>query len=178
VEVSPYDLNRAHRAIDIGRPRCASSPDPGDSKGVLGRLCGLARLCAGSVTTPPVLAGGRRGPVAATWRVDGTHFRLGAGDARRTRPARARGRAVGPRRDGRRAGEAYLAVVLPPRSATRTSLALHAAPRRSPRLRRDDRRRRPRARPGADDRGDRDRLGRAAERSSAATARGRATSSA
>ena len=64
---------------------------------------------------------------------------------------------------GAEPGEAYLAVVLPHGMADADVLALHRGRRGARRaLRRDDRRRRPRARAGADDRRDRGRLGRPA----------------
>ena len=98
--------------------------------------------------------------------VDGTHFRLGRGVARGRGLARARRRAVRPRRDGRRARRGVPRVVLPPtRSPTRTCSRCTRAPRRCARrcgvtIAGGDLA----ARPGADDRGDRRRLGRARRR--------------
>ena len=81
---------------------------------------------------------------------------------------------------GAEPGEAFLSVVLPAALGEDDVLALHAGRRGAGgRVRRDDRGRRPGRGPGADDRGHGDRLGGRGRRSSwAATARGRATSSA
>ena len=76
--------------------------------------------------------------------VDGVHFRLGQADARRRRAPRARRRAVGPRRDGRRRrARRYVALGLPAGLGDDDALALADGAERAGRAHRhDDRRRR------------------------------------
>ncbi len=92
--------------------------------------------------------------------VDGTHFRLGdvtAADAGHRALAGALSDLAAM---GAEPGEAYLAVVLPHGMADAEALELHrAAAALAERCGVTDRRRRPRARAGADDRRDRDGLG-------------------
>ena len=118
--------------------------------------------CAGSATTAPWCAPAACAAVSVDVMVDGTHFRLGAG----RRAADAGWRALaGALSDlaamGAEPGEAYLAVVLPAGARRRgRARAARGAEALAARARRDDRRRRPRRRPGADDRGHGRRLGR------------------
>ena len=95
--------------------------------------------------------------------VDGTHFRLGQAHARGRRAgARWPARCRTSRRWAPSPARRTCRVVLPPALGDDDVLALHrGAEALAARLRRDDRRRRPRARPGADGRGHRGRLGRA-----------------
>ena len=107
-----------------------------------------------------VVRGGGYAAVSVDVMVDGTHFRLGdvtAADAGHRALAGALSDLAAM---GAEPGEAYLAVVLPHGMADAEALELHraAAVARRP-LRRDRGRRRPCARPGADDRRDRDGLG-------------------
>ena len=81
--------------------------------------------------------------------VEGVHFRLERrlGEPRRGRPPRARGRAVGPRRDGRRAGRGLPRARACPRASARSGRSSWcAAPTRWRARRHDDRRRRRRGR--------------------------------
>ena len=107
-----------------------------------------------------VVRGGGYAAVSVDVMVDGTHFRLGdvtAADAGRRALAGALSDLAAM---GAEPGEAYLAVVLPHGMADAEALELHrGAAALAGALRRDGRRRRPRARAGADDRRDRDGLG-------------------
>ena len=136
---------------------------------------------AGSATTPRSSAARGYAVTSVDTMVDGVHFRSSAADRGGDRPPRARRRAVGPRRDGRRrrARPTW-------RSACRRAPTLGAAlallggaQALARALRRDDRRRRRDPRPGADRLVHRRRLGRLTPASSsAATAPARATWSA
>ena len=127
-----------------------------------------------------VVRGGGVAAVSTDVMVDGTHFRLGQATPEDVGWRALAGALSDLAAMGAAPGEAYLSVVLPPALGDDDVLALHrGAEALAARVRRDDRRRRPRARAGADARRDRGRLGgRRRTRSSAATARGPATSSA
>ena len=110
-----------------------------------------------------VVRAGGAAAVSTDVMVDGTHFRLG-----QATPEDAGWRALaGALSDvaamGAEPGEAYLSVVLPPDLDEADVVAVHrGAEALAAECGRDDRRRRPRARAGADARGDRGRVGRRA----------------